>query len=301
MAGTDISFSQADLAAMAAAYDPAKHEAPIVIGHPQHNLPAYGWIKGLSAEGDDLYAEAGEVNPEFADMVKAGAFKKVSAAFYAQNSGVYPLRHVGFLGAQPPAIKGLKQTEFADAGNMVSIETTLQTPEFSEPETHTVTPEEKAAIEAENAALKAQVAAAQAAFTKAKQEHTHASNLAFAEGLASQGKLKDGDKTVVIAVLDHLANADQPIEFSEGDGKPAKPLLEAYKATLQTNTAPVAFGEFVTGTLAATKDAANRHIVMPNGYQLSDDQQTRYDQAIAFAEAHKISVIEAAITLENTP
>jgi hypothetical protein len=36
--------------------------------------------------------------------------------------GVFYLRHVGFLGAQPPAIKGLKQAEFADADDCVTIE-----------------------------------------------------------------------------------------------------------------------------------------------------------------------------------
>ena len=46
-------------------------------------------------------------------MVRAGRFKKVSASFYTPDSphnpvpGVYYLRHVGFLGAQPPAVKGL--------------------------------------------------------------------------------------------------------------------------------------------------------------------------------------------------
>ncbi len=36
--------------------------------------------------------------------------------------GVYYLRHVGFLGAQPPAIKGLAPVEFADDADAVTIE-----------------------------------------------------------------------------------------------------------------------------------------------------------------------------------
>ena len=53
-------------------------------------------------------------------MVKAGFFKKISASFYRPDSpknpkpGVYYLRHVGFLGAAPPAVKGLKSASFAD-------------------------------------------------------------------------------------------------------------------------------------------------------------------------------------------
>ncbi len=51
-------------------------------------------------------------------MVKAGRFKSRSASFYHPDNpnnpkpGVYYLRHVGFLGAQPPAVKGLKAVEF---------------------------------------------------------------------------------------------------------------------------------------------------------------------------------------------
>ncbi|MDP3715502.1 MAG: peptidase, partial [Burkholderiales bacterium] len=43
--GVTITFTEADLKASAEAYDPALHEAPIVIGHPKTDDPAYGWIK----------------------------------------------------------------------------------------------------------------------------------------------------------------------------------------------------------------------------------------------------------------
>lgn len=119
MAGQALSFSEADLAATAAAYDPALHEAPIVVGHPRDNAPAYGWIRALSASAAGLEAQPQQVDPAFAELVQAGRFKKISASFYAPDSpanpvpGVYYLRHVGFLGAQPPAVKGLREPSFA--------------------------------------------------------------------------------------------------------------------------------------------------------------------------------------------
>ncbi len=119
MSGATLSFSEADLAATAAAYDPAKHEAPLVVGHPKHDAPAYGWVKSL-AFADGLDAEPHQVDPAFAEMVERGAFKKISASFYTPDSpnnpvpGVYYIRHVGFLGAQPPSVKGLRNPEFAD-------------------------------------------------------------------------------------------------------------------------------------------------------------------------------------------
>lgn len=133
MSGARLAFSESDLAASAAAYDPALHEAPLVIGHPKHDMPAYGWVKAVSfSDGDEfqdasLFAVPAQVNADFADMVAAGAFKKISASFYPPNApsnpvpGVYYLRHVGFLGAQPPAIKGLAQVAFADNNDYVTF------------------------------------------------------------------------------------------------------------------------------------------------------------------------------------
>ncbi len=121
MSGATLDFSDADLAASAAAYDPAKHEAPIVIGHPRHDAPAYGWVQSLAVNGDGLAATPHQVDINFAELVSAGRYKKISASFYQPDApnnpvpGVYYLRHVGFLGAQPPAVKGLKQVEFGDA------------------------------------------------------------------------------------------------------------------------------------------------------------------------------------------
>ena len=121
MDGRTLPFSEADVAAIAAAYDPALHEAPIVVGHPRDNAPAYGWVAGLAANSGALAATPQQVDAGFAEMVLAGRFKKVSASFYTPDSpanpkpGGYYLRHVGFLGAQPPAVKGLKPVAFAES------------------------------------------------------------------------------------------------------------------------------------------------------------------------------------------
>jgi hypothetical protein len=117
---TTLEFSELMLQASAEAYDSDLHEAPIVIGHPKSNGPAYGWIKDLAFAEGSLDAEPQQVNADFAEMVTAGAFKKVSASFYGPDApsnpvpGTFYLRHVGFLGAQPPAIKGLKEIAFSE-------------------------------------------------------------------------------------------------------------------------------------------------------------------------------------------
>lgn len=121
MSGAVIEFTEPDLEAAASAYDPATHEAPLVVGHPRHDAPAYGWVSNLAYADGSLQATPGQVDESFSEMVRNGRFKKVSASFYTPDSpanpkpGAYYLRHVGFLGAQPPAVKGLKQAEFADS------------------------------------------------------------------------------------------------------------------------------------------------------------------------------------------
>ncbi|MFT0531609.1 peptidase [Castellaniella hirudinis] len=120
VSGKTVTLTADDLATSARVYDPALHEAPIVVGHPRMDAPAYGWVAGVSFSEDGLYAKPDQVDPAFAELVQAGRFKKRSACFYEPNSpgnpvpGSYYLRHVGFLGAQPPAVKGLRAVEFAE-------------------------------------------------------------------------------------------------------------------------------------------------------------------------------------------
>lgn len=118
--GATLDFSEDKLQGSAESYSPSVHEAPIVIGHPKDNGPAYGWIKSMEFSEGSLDAIPDQVNEDFAEMVKSGAFKKVSASFYLPDAPNNPspgnlyLRHVGFLGAQPPAIKGLAPVDFSE-------------------------------------------------------------------------------------------------------------------------------------------------------------------------------------------
>ncbi|EAS2853457.1 peptidase [Salmonella enterica] len=120
MHGRQINFSDADLNEIAQSYNPALHEAPVVVGHPKTDAPSYAWVGGIKKDRDGLKAEPRDIDPQFAELVRKRRYSKVSASFYCPDSpgnptpGKYYLRHVGFLGAQPPAIKGLKQVSFAE-------------------------------------------------------------------------------------------------------------------------------------------------------------------------------------------
>lgn len=120
VAGEALEFSEADLAASAAAYDPKLHKAPIVKGHPAIDAPAQGWAEKLTHGERGLYAQPTKVDPVFAEEARAGKWGAVSAKFYRPDAannpvpGVWYLRHIGVLGAHPPSVKGLDDPEFSE-------------------------------------------------------------------------------------------------------------------------------------------------------------------------------------------
>ena len=114
-AGKTRTWTEAELDAIVGKYNPQDHEAPAVIGHPEHNSPAWGWVEGLKREGSMLLAQFKGLVPEFVEMVRKGLFKKRSISLYPDMT----LRHVGFLGAMPPAVKGLPDAAFANKEGQV--------------------------------------------------------------------------------------------------------------------------------------------------------------------------------------
>lgn len=124
MAGAPVSYSADDLNGIVEAYDPDGAPAPVVIGHPSTDAPAYGWVSGFEydADADRLFAEIDELEPSFAEAVKAGRYKKVSMSFHTPDApnnpvpGKWYAKHVGFLGAAAPAVSGLQPVKFAAAG-----------------------------------------------------------------------------------------------------------------------------------------------------------------------------------------
>lgn len=311
--GRVYTITPADLAAAAAAYSPALHEAPLTVGHPEGNRPAYGWVAGLQAAGDVLRTSHRQVEPQFAEMVRGGRFKKRSASFYEPTDpanpkpGVWYLRHVAFLGAQPPAVKGLKDIEFSEAAGAVN---------FSDPVNHEdpptmKTPEQlQAELDAANAALqaekdarskaeataaeatdKAAAAAAQvASFSEQAKKQRHDAHVSFAESQVKAGTLLPKDKGAAVAVLDALAEQAQPVEFAEGDA-----------------TKKVSALEFVKGLIAGAKPKVNfgEHAPVDGGDRgaAAGKSDAEIDQAAkAYMRQHKVNYAEAvtAVTASFT-
>lgn len=274
----EVLVTASDLAEMAANYDAINEPAPAVVGHPKTDDPAYGWAGKLSVVGDKLVAELAEVEPEFKALVDAGRFKRVSASFYTKadpNSpkpGQYYLKHIGFLGAKAPAVRGLKPVvQLSEGGDdAVTVEGDFAEIALSEPRDKLppekspsqkepvvavkkteddpdviALAEREAAISARETALDQRVADLQtkeAAIALAAAEAREVDAVAFAEGLVERMILPPAQKGRLVFVLKALGQADSAVCFGEGDD--AEPADAAFKALFAGAVPPIALGEF---------------------------------------------------------
>ena len=129
--GVTKDYSIDDLNFIASSYNPTEDEAPIVIGHPQENEPAFGWIDSLSVSEDGkliAYAQEDKLHPDFVNAVKEGRYKKRSISLTPEGN----LRHVGFLGAAKPAVKGLSDIQFSSPSSIAFEFEDLPSPEFKQ-------------------------------------------------------------------------------------------------------------------------------------------------------------------------
>jgi hypothetical protein len=274
-AGEAHVFSNSDLEEIAAGYNPAVREAPLCVGHPASNLPSYGWVSTLLAKDHPdgfkrLEMDTRDVEPQFAEMVGFRRFPKRSAAFYHPSHPANPtpgkwyLRHVAFLGAQPPAVAGLKDIQFSEGDNTsvnfsepvlpeaVQQGHVMHHPSILEKEREMEETEvEKAQREAADARREADAArqAAQAAqdklaqFAEAARTERHAGYVQFAEEQVRAGRVLPKDAETLVAVMDTLGEI-KPVQFSEaGESKTVSP-AEFLKDLIASGGQIVNFNEF---------------------------------------------------------
>lgn len=114
--GTLRTITESDIDRAIKRYQPGS--APVVVGHPTLNAPAFGWIDSFRRVGQTVQARCSQVAEEFTDAVKRGLYKNRSLSFNRDGS----FRHVGFLGAAAPAVKGLEEIQFSQQGDFVTVE-----------------------------------------------------------------------------------------------------------------------------------------------------------------------------------
>ena len=310
--GNTYNFAPSDLQAIAEGYDPAVFKAPVVIGHPKVNHPAWGWIdRAFVNDNGRLCLEYSAADPAFSEAVRKEHYKKVSLSLFQPRSPANPtpgrlaIRHLGYLGAAAPAITGLKNADFNGSdegviefslpertpeagllhelmgwiksrlpvsGNVVaddaaqSLPADTDTPpaaestelpespeppatEFSTSEKEIfMTQQEIDALRKQNAELQAELKAQQEARREAQRKQAHRTHADFAATLTD--RIPPAEHPRVVAVLDALAEIEQPLEFAAGNGTVKETPADALRAMLQALPVTVPAGE-------AAKDTAD--------------------------------------------
>lgn len=113
-------------------YDPKNFKAPAIISHDTKGVAdnklhtnkelCYGVASGLKMVGDRLKISFDKLSPKIKEHFDNGELVSVSPSFYPPSHhanptpGKWSLRHLSFLGANPPAIKGLAAPTFSETG-----------------------------------------------------------------------------------------------------------------------------------------------------------------------------------------
>lgn len=268
-AGRPQTFTEQDLDAIARAYDPDQRDAPLCIGHPKDNAPAFGWVEKLKRDGAKLFATFAHVPGEVKKLVAKKHYCHVSMSLMPDRVN---LRHVALLGAAQPAIDGLRAVELNDGGDAITVEFAA-----SDGEGDSMTIEElqrqvgqlQAQLEAlrtENADLKKKADThkqdkdkADAAKTDAEQKAAKASadfaaykgkieterREARVSALVQAGKVKPAERAGVLDFAARLAGQDGTVDFAAPDGtKESVTLEERYFRDLEARPVDERFADF---------------------------------------------------------
>lgn len=300
-AGVARDFTAADVARMAEVYDPAKREAPLTIGHPEHNLPAYGYALRLGvSDTGRLVMDTHQVPVQFAEIVEAGRFKKRSACFYPPGHPNNPtpdawyLRHVAFLGAQPPAVDGLADIKFSegDTDGVVqfseeSIDPPTQEQDMSKELQDQLDAAKKKADDEEAARKRAETEAQQAKnqlaqFAEAQRTQRHAAFVSFAEAQVEAARLRKQDKDPLVAALERLADGEV-VSFAEGDSTRKVDLAQWLQGVVSAAPQLVSFGEFAPGQLQGAERGSGKGMSDADVDKLA--KQYAAKNSVSYAEA----------------
>ncbi|MBF0341925.1 MAG: hypothetical protein HQL95_13335 [Magnetococcales bacterium] len=319
MSGTTLVITDADLERTVAAYDPAIWKAPLVIGHPRHDAPAWGWVAGLSLEDGTLMARLTDLDPTVLQLVAEGRYRNVSVSFYTPDGpgnpypGVYYPRHVGLLGAQPPAVKGLPQVAFQETGTPLAVGEGLAPPR-TWPDPATSQPlmessmqktqeelelqqrleqmarqeQELAAREARFAEQADQLTLREEAIQQAEEEQKNQRAAAFVDALIADGRILPRFREGLVAFMMFLSDSGI-IEFAENQGQ--RTFFESFLKELPRQ---VNYAEHAPNSRADAKGVRFR---VPDGYSADPAGLEQHARILDYANTHNTDYLTAALAV----
>ncbi len=251
MHGQDVTLTPDLLAQLAASYDPNIYRAPLVIGHPKTNSPAFGHLASLEATPEGLFGVPINVDPAFAEAVNSGKYPQRSLSFWPADHPASPtpgrpyVRHLGVLGAVPPAIPGLRGADLADDPAGVATLAFSSAP-LSPPEDSSMSDPDPVALAAQATALAEQAQALslreqaladrEAAAAKQAEGLRRAAVIAFCDSLADEARIRPTDIPALAEIVLRLEQSDPALCFAAADTPeapaPAAPWLRAWLSAL---------------------------------------------------------------------
>ncbi len=283
------------LSQLAESYEPTTHEAPVVIGHPATDEPAWGWIKASELRPDGLWLEV-ELTPEIVELIQQGRYKKVSISIYSPehpanpHPGMYTIKHLGLLGAQPPAVKALHAIGFSVADEGVI---TIQ---FSTPKEKAMDPEEIAAKAAALAQKEQTINLSEQSLGQREQTLAQREKALRKQELTAKiqphiqaGRVLPRQQELVLSLAEKIDG--QTLNFSEGG---EKPLLEEFLNFLEQLPQQVPLGEKAASANALPAANAPISFAAPAGYEVDPESAALYAKAKDYQRQHPgVDILEA--------
>jgi hypothetical protein len=274
-----ITLAASDIAAIAAAYDPARYQAPVVIGHPATDDPAWGWVVGASADDAGLWLDV-ELLPEMANLVRQGRYRAVSVALWTPQApgnptpGVWALKHLGYLGAAAPAVKGLAPTRLQNDGaagavtlvKEIRMSDNAPAADAARPDTATLAERERELARREAAIAQRERELARAAYAQEIDAHIGA------------GRVLAAERDCLVALMERLAACDA-VQLAEGGALPAIDALRGFIARLPARVD-------LSERAAPQQQTQVQMPQVPAGYRLSERGLAVHVAARAYMAAH---------------
>jgi hypothetical protein len=278
-----LTVTAADLSALAAAYDPARYRAPVVIGHPEDDHPAWGWVSEASTDDTGLWLTV-DLLPEMAELIRDRRYGQVSVALWTPEApgnpapGAYALKHLGFLGAVPPAVKGLAPVRLSEDPARREGVAVITCEEHPMPDVTPAAPPADAVTLSEREAA---IATREAALARRERELRQAQYRAEVEAHVAAGRITAAEVSGLVAVLEAL-NTAPTVQLSEAESIAPQDALRAHLAALPPR---VTLGEHAAPDRSAD-DAGHRLPKVPAGYRLSEAGLDLHTRAVQYQAAH---------------
>ncbi|SHI60691.1 hypothetical protein [Halodesulfovibrio aestuarii] len=237
MSGKQVTITESKLDELVNSFAPDKYTPPIVKGHPKVEDPAFGHVVALKRDGEILFAQYAQIPDDLRKEVDSGRYLSKSISVFPPKEGEpWKLKHVGLLGAAPPAIDGLGGIQLSEGEDGALMFANFQTEEQATMDVKDkeiadlkakLKTEQDAKTAAESAREKESKAReeAEGKLAKTAEEQATASRTAKVEKLITEGKVLPAEKEQVAEFAKALEGGEE-ISFSAGEGK--KPLADHF-------------------------------------------------------------------------